>query len=147
MRCPYCDVDNSKTVDSRPVDGARATRRRIECVCGKRFTTYERIEGDNDVETRLRGAFKLIEVNMSQLLDQFESMRELLEEMRRQREQDALDLNPHTKMSKADRDDLRREFVSGMSRAVLAKKWNITVALVSKIINEVDEEELPLPDQ
>jgi len=41
----YCDHIESKVVDSRPVDEGAAIRRRRECLnCGKRFTTYEKIE-------------------------------------------------------------------------------------------------------
>ena len=43
MRCPYCDYEESKVIDSRPADDGSAIRRRRECLsCGKRFTTYER---------------------------------------------------------------------------------------------------------
>jgi transcriptional repressor NrdR len=47
MRCPFCDADKDKlkVIDSRTCDGERSIRRRRECLgCGKRFTTYERIE-------------------------------------------------------------------------------------------------------
>ena len=45
MRCPFCAVDDTRVVDSRPADGGRAIRRRRECAgCGNRFTTYERRE-------------------------------------------------------------------------------------------------------
>lgn len=45
VRCPYCSADDDKVVDSRPADDASAVRRRREClVCGRRFTTYERVE-------------------------------------------------------------------------------------------------------
>lgn len=45
MKCPYCDYFESKVVDSRPTDEGQAIRRRRECIkCGKRFTTYEKIE-------------------------------------------------------------------------------------------------------
>ncbi len=45
MKCPYCDALDSKVIDSRPTDDYRSIRRRRECVsCGKRFTTYEKIE-------------------------------------------------------------------------------------------------------
>jgi transcriptional repressor NrdR len=45
MRCPYCDADDDKVVDSRPADEGAAVRRRRECLhCGRRFTTYERLE-------------------------------------------------------------------------------------------------------
>jgi len=45
MQCPVCKLDNDKVVDSRTSQGGRVIRRRRECLaCGKRFTTYERIE-------------------------------------------------------------------------------------------------------
>lgn len=45
MRCPFCNVDNDKVIDSRATDGGRSIRRRRQCVeCKKRFTTYEKIE-------------------------------------------------------------------------------------------------------
>ncbi|QUI23214.1 transcriptional repressor NrdR [Vallitalea pronyensis] len=45
MRCPFCHEDNTKVVDSRPSDENNLIRRRRQCeACGKRFTTYEKIE-------------------------------------------------------------------------------------------------------
>lgn len=45
MRCPFCNVDNDKVIDSRATDGGRSIRRRRQCLeCEKRFTTYEKIE-------------------------------------------------------------------------------------------------------
>jgi transcriptional repressor NrdR len=45
MRCPFCSATEDKVVDTRPSDGEQIIRRRRECVgCGRRFTTYERIE-------------------------------------------------------------------------------------------------------
>ncbi|HSM92721.1 MAG TPA: transcriptional regulator NrdR [Anaeromyxobacteraceae bacterium] len=45
MRCPFCDHPEDKVVDSREAQDGRATRRRRECLaCGRRFTTYERID-------------------------------------------------------------------------------------------------------
>ena len=45
MICPYCGVDDDKVIDSRAAEGGEVIRRRRECVkCGKRFTTYERVE-------------------------------------------------------------------------------------------------------
>ncbi|MBR2559708.1 MAG: transcriptional repressor NrdR [Firmicutes bacterium] len=45
MRCPFCDNEDSKVIDSRPIDEGHAIRRRRECEkCGKRFTTYEKVE-------------------------------------------------------------------------------------------------------
>ena len=45
MRCIYCGHQESKVVDSRPLDEGVSTRRRRECLkCGRRFTTYEKAE-------------------------------------------------------------------------------------------------------
>jgi transcriptional repressor NrdR len=45
VRCPFCTADEDKVVDSRPADDSAAVRRRRECLsCGRRFTTYERVE-------------------------------------------------------------------------------------------------------
>ena len=45
MRCPYCGSENSRVVDSRPAEDNNAIRRRRQCdECGKRFTTYEKVE-------------------------------------------------------------------------------------------------------
>ena len=45
MKCPFCDFADSKVIDSRPTDEGVAIRRRRECIeCGKRFTTYEKVE-------------------------------------------------------------------------------------------------------
>ena len=45
MRCPFCAADDDKVVDSRPADDGSAVRRRRECLaCGRRYTTYERLE-------------------------------------------------------------------------------------------------------
>ena len=45
MRCPYCGKDDTRVIDSRPVEDNNSIRRRRICdSCGKRFTTYEKIE-------------------------------------------------------------------------------------------------------
>jgi transcriptional repressor NrdR len=45
MRCPYCGCEDSRVLDSRPVEDISSIRRRRECVaCAKRFTTYERVD-------------------------------------------------------------------------------------------------------
>ena len=45
MKCPYCKADNTGVVDSRLSEDGDSVRRRRECQdCGKRFTTYERVE-------------------------------------------------------------------------------------------------------
>ena len=45
MKCPFCNYEESKVIDSRPTDEGQRIRRRRECLqCAKRFTTYEIIE-------------------------------------------------------------------------------------------------------
>lgn len=45
MRCPFCGHFDSKVLDSRPADEGNAIRRRRECIeCGRRFTTYEKVD-------------------------------------------------------------------------------------------------------
>ncbi len=45
MKCPYCNGEESKVVDSRATEDDGAIRRRRECLnCNKRYTTYEKIE-------------------------------------------------------------------------------------------------------
>ena len=50
MRCPFCEVDDDRVVDSRLTDDSTAIRRRRACnSCGKRFTTYERAETEEQL--------------------------------------------------------------------------------------------------
>lgn len=45
MKCPFCGNIDTKVIDSRPVDEGNTIRRRRVCdECGKRFTTYEKVE-------------------------------------------------------------------------------------------------------
>ncbi|MGA0287111.1 MAG: transcriptional regulator NrdR [Planctomycetota bacterium] len=45
MRCPHCDIDDDRVIDSRSIDGGASIRRRRQCnACGRRYTTYERVE-------------------------------------------------------------------------------------------------------
>ena len=45
MKCPYCGDENTRVIDSRSADDGDSIRRRRQCdKCGKRFTTYEKIE-------------------------------------------------------------------------------------------------------
>lgn len=45
MKCPYCNAADTKVIDSRPADDNSSIRRRRQCeTCGKRFTTYEKLE-------------------------------------------------------------------------------------------------------
>ena len=45
MKCQFCSCTDSKVIDSRPTDDGNSIRRRRECIgCGRRFTTYEKVE-------------------------------------------------------------------------------------------------------
>ena len=45
MKCPFCNQENTRVIDSRPVPDNNSIRRRRQCdECGKRFTKYEKIE-------------------------------------------------------------------------------------------------------
>lgn len=45
MKCPFCNASDTKVIDSRPADDNSSIRRRRQCeLCGKRFTTYEKLE-------------------------------------------------------------------------------------------------------
>lgn len=45
MKCPFCQEEDTKVIDSRPADDNNSIRRRRVCdACGKRFTTYEKVE-------------------------------------------------------------------------------------------------------
>ena len=50
LRCPFCHADDDRVVDSRLTDDGTAIRRRRECnACTKRFTTYERVESEEQL--------------------------------------------------------------------------------------------------
>jgi anaerobic ribonucleoside-triphosphate reductase/transcriptional regulator NrdR len=56
MKCPYCSSEESKVVDKRETGELVITRRRRECLnCGKRFTTYERVEAVDLTVTKKDG--------------------------------------------------------------------------------------------
>lgn len=45
MKCPFCNCENTRVIDSRPAEDNSSIRRRRVCdVCNKRFTTYEKVE-------------------------------------------------------------------------------------------------------
>ncbi len=54
MKCPYCNSEKTKVTDKRMAEDLAANRRRRECLsCGKRFTTFERIEATEGI-TKIR---------------------------------------------------------------------------------------------
>src|SRR5512135_2184795 len=63
MRCPYCNCENSKTLETRD-SPENTTRRRRECVnCGKRYTTYEYIETVELMVRKKDGKLEQFDVN------------------------------------------------------------------------------------
>lgn len=45
MKCPFCNKDQDKVIESRTINEGDSIRRRRECeACGERYTSYERIE-------------------------------------------------------------------------------------------------------
>ena len=64
MRCPRCFSNNSKVVDSRPVEENNSIRRRRECEeCHFRFTTYEIIDALNPIVVKKDGSHELFDKN------------------------------------------------------------------------------------
>lgn len=63
MRCPFCDADDDRVVDSRLTDDGTAIRRRRECnACSKRYTTYERVESEEQLRvTKRDGSVELFD--------------------------------------------------------------------------------------
>jgi transcriptional repressor NrdR len=63
MRCPYCNSENSKTLETRD-SSENTTRRRRECIsCGKRFTTYEYVETVELMVRKKDGRLERFDVN------------------------------------------------------------------------------------
>lgn len=64
VKCPFCGYSDSRVVDSRPADDGNSIRRRRECLeCGKRFTTYEKIEDIPLMVVKKNGQREVFESN------------------------------------------------------------------------------------
>ena len=94
MNGPYCGKDNTRVIDSRPADDGDSIRRRRECDgCGRRFTTYGKVETipvivikkDNNRETYDRSKIEggiirachkrpISAVQVEQLVDEIEAV-------------------------------------------------------------------------
>ena len=81
MKCPFCSSDNTRVIDSRPADDNSSIRRRRLCDdCGKRFTTYEKVETiplivikkDNNREQYDRSKIPISADTISKLVDEVE---------------------------------------------------------------------------
>ena len=60
MHCPFCNFEDTKVIDSRPIEGKK--RRRRECTnCGRRFTTYEIIDKPLITVRKKDGSFELFD--------------------------------------------------------------------------------------
>ncbi|MFM8944942.1 MAG: transcriptional regulator NrdR [Actinomycetota bacterium] len=59
MRCPWCGREDDKVIDSRSADGGEAVRRRRQCLaCGRRYTTFERVEELGITVVKRNGTFE-----------------------------------------------------------------------------------------
>ena len=64
MKCPHCGFEESKVIDSRPIDDNSSIRRRRECLkCQARFTTYEVIENIQPIVIKKDGSREYFEKN------------------------------------------------------------------------------------
>ena len=62
MKCPYCEENQDKVIDSRPAEDGAAIRRRRECLaCGARFTTYEKVEQPSLIIVKKDGTRELFD--------------------------------------------------------------------------------------
>ena len=68
MKCMYCGCLDSRVLDSRPTEEGSVIRRRRECPeCGKRFTTYEKIETSPVMVVKKDGSRQLFEIDKVRL--------------------------------------------------------------------------------
>ena len=64
MKCPHCGFEESKVIDSRPIDENSSIRRRRECLkCQARFTTYEVIESVQPIVIKKDGSREYCDKN------------------------------------------------------------------------------------
>ena len=64
MKCPHCGCEESKVIDSRPIDENSSIRRRRECLkCQARFTTYEVIENIQPIVIKKDGSREYFDKN------------------------------------------------------------------------------------
>ncbi|MBQ8739057.1 MAG: transcriptional repressor NrdR [Clostridia bacterium] len=64
MKCPHCGFEESKVIDSRPIDDNSSIRRRRECLkCQARFTTYEVIENIQPIVIKKDGSREYFDKN------------------------------------------------------------------------------------
>ncbi len=64
MKCMFCGWDDSRVIDSRPTDEGLAIRRRRECIkCGRRFTTYEKIENPEIIVVKKDGSREVFDAD------------------------------------------------------------------------------------
>ena len=64
MKCPHCGFEESKVIDSRPIDDNSSIRRRRECLkCQARFTTYEVFENIQPIVIKKDGSREYFDKN------------------------------------------------------------------------------------
>ena len=64
MICPFCKKGETSVVDSRPTEDGTSIRRRRLCICGERFTTFERVQfRELIVVKKMEESLRLIGIN------------------------------------------------------------------------------------
>ena len=64
MKCPVCGYEDSKVIDSRPIEENNSIKRRRECVrCKRRFSTYEIIDQQNPIVIKKDGSREIFDRN------------------------------------------------------------------------------------
>ena len=75
MKCPFCSYNDSRVIDSRAVEDGITIRRRRECPnCGRRFTTYEKVQEIADSierELRMSGETEIESAKIGELVMQY----------------------------------------------------------------------------
>ena len=101
MKCPFCYVPESKVIDSRPSDNGMSIRRRRECVsCGRKFTTYERVEEISVMVIKKDGSRQVFDRKkiMNGIIRACEKRPVTVEEM--EKAVNSIELQIHNKMKK-----------------------------------------------
>lgn len=101
MKCPFCYVPESKVIDSRPSDSGSSIRRRRECIsCGRKFTTYERVEDITLVVIKKDGSRQVFDRKkvMNGIIRACEKRPVTVEQM--EKAVNSIEMQIHNKMSK-----------------------------------------------
>lgn len=122
MQCPYCKSTDSEVVETRVSEDGTNVRRRRNCIsCGKRYTTYERIENVTLIVQKRDGK-----------REQF-SREKLKSGLVRASEKTSVSIEQINNIV----DEIERELISGESVEIEAKKIGQLVAAKLKKIDKI----------